>query len=195
MPTGYTAAIADGITFEQFALGCARAFGALVLMRDDPADAPIPDEFQPSDYHTKALAAARAELLRIERLTVPQARDELAAEWANTEKDRVRRLEEMADLRCKYERMLAAAKAWNAPTSEHEGMRKFMIEQIEESIRFDCGGNYYDTPAAKLELPDWLATKKANAKKDIDYHEREYAKEVERTNQRTAWVKALRASL
>jgi hypothetical protein len=30
MPTGYTSAIADGIEFKDFALRCARAFGALV---------------------------------------------------------------------------------------------------------------------------------------------------------------------
>jgi hypothetical protein len=47
MPTGYTAPIADGMTFEQFALGCARAFGALVTMRDEPSDAPIPERLEP----------------------------------------------------------------------------------------------------------------------------------------------------
>jgi hypothetical protein len=31
--------------------------------------------------------------------------------------------------------------------------------------------------------------------RDIAYHEREHAAEVERTNGRTAWVQALRAAL
>ncbi len=62
MPTGYTADIAKGITFQQYAWSCARAFGALVMMRDEPSDAPIPEAFTPSDYHVKALAEARAKL-------------------------------------------------------------------------------------------------------------------------------------
>jgi hypothetical protein len=36
MPTGYTAAIKDGISFEKFVWDCARGMGALVMMRDEP---------------------------------------------------------------------------------------------------------------------------------------------------------------
>lgn len=37
MPTGYTSPLYEGkeISFEQFALRCARNFGALVMMRDE----------------------------------------------------------------------------------------------------------------------------------------------------------------
>ena len=46
MPTGYTADIQDGkiTTLREYALSCARAFGALIMMRDDPHDAPIADD-------------------------------------------------------------------------------------------------------------------------------------------------------
>lgn len=56
MPTGYTWDIKDEITFEQFIMNCARAFGALVEMRDEPRDKKIPDELKPSDYHNKELS-------------------------------------------------------------------------------------------------------------------------------------------
>ena len=59
MPTGYTSKIADGIGFKDFALSCARAFGACIEMRDDPSDKPIPNEFKPNDYHKKRMAAAK----------------------------------------------------------------------------------------------------------------------------------------
>ena len=38
MPTGYTLDLYNGkdITFEEFVLKCARAFGALIDMRDEP---------------------------------------------------------------------------------------------------------------------------------------------------------------
>lgn len=53
MPTGYTANVPDGITFEQFVWQCARGMGALVMMRDEPTGAPIPERFEPSDYNAK----------------------------------------------------------------------------------------------------------------------------------------------
>ncbi len=53
MPTGYTQAIVDNpnLSFKSFVLQCSRAFGALVTMRDDDNNAPIPDEIKPDDYH------------------------------------------------------------------------------------------------------------------------------------------------
>lgn len=55
MPTGYTAAVEDGtITeFDDFAWQCARAFGALIMMRDDPMSAPIPQKFEPTAEHVE----------------------------------------------------------------------------------------------------------------------------------------------
>ena len=43
MATGYTYPVVEGkITeFSEFALGCARAFGAFMHMRDDNSDAPL----------------------------------------------------------------------------------------------------------------------------------------------------------
>jgi hypothetical protein len=40
MPTGYTAGVADGtITeFREYALLCARAFGACIMLRDEPVE-------------------------------------------------------------------------------------------------------------------------------------------------------------
>ena len=34
MPTGYTADIKDGIDFKTYAMNCARAFGARVMLRE-----------------------------------------------------------------------------------------------------------------------------------------------------------------
>ena len=60
MPTGYTDRIYRGVetSFRTFMLECARGFGALVHLRDEPG-APIPDVIPPSDYYAVALAKAR----------------------------------------------------------------------------------------------------------------------------------------
>ena len=66
MPTGYTAKLMEqGQTFPEFIMSCARAFGALIMMRDDPANAPIPEKFEPSDYHVRALKKAYVEQTRL----------------------------------------------------------------------------------------------------------------------------------
>jgi hypothetical protein len=64
MPTGFTADICKGaeVSFEDFAMTCARAFGALYSMRDEPMDAPIPETFVASGYHADELEKAKARL-------------------------------------------------------------------------------------------------------------------------------------
>src|SRR5687768_6886698 len=76
MPTGYTHPVVDGkITeFNDFALSCARAFGALITMRDDAMDAPIPEEFKPeTNYHDDRIAADTKRMGEIQAMTLADA--------------------------------------------------------------------------------------------------------------------------
>jgi hypothetical protein len=195
MPTGYTADIAKGITFDQYLLGCARAFGALVTMRDSPADAAIPDAFKPSPYNAQQLEKAQSLLAALEVMPTEDAEQAAASAYDEQETRRFVRLGEIKDLRAKYEAMLAAAKAWKPPTPEHQGLADFMQEQINRSIEFDCGTSYHETPTTRLTGEQWLADAKASALRDIEYHTKHHADEVRRCADRTAWVKALRDSL
>ena len=58
MPTGYTAYVQDGVIteFADFAMKCARAFGALIDMRDESLDAEIRVQREPNtEYFDKEL--------------------------------------------------------------------------------------------------------------------------------------------
>lgn len=195
MPTGYTADIPKGISFEQYALGCARTFGALIVMRDDPKDAPIPDEIKPSDYHAKSLASAETRLAEIRAMTIEDCRAAARKQYDDEEAYRVQRLSENAAMVESYAAMLEKAKAWVPPTPDHEGIKKFMIEQIEQSADFDDMGDHYSKPIECLSANEWRQKQTLKAQKDIAYHAEKHAEEVERTNQRNAWIKALRDSL
>lgn len=196
MPTGYTADVGTGkvTDFAEFAMQCARAFGACVTMRDDPSDAIIPDEFKPSSHHADRLAEAKAELSCLQGMTVDQqevaARD--AYEQALAYQKRYRR--EKEEQRARYEAMLDKVAGWSPPTADHVEMKKFMREQLRTSIDFDCGGSY-EPEAKKLSRSEWHAEAIKKAEHDVTYHADEHRKEVERAINRTAWVKALRASL
>src|SRR6185437_5714856 len=76
MPTGYTYPVTDGkITqFNDFAMSCARAFGALISMRDDPRDAPILDEIKPdTKYYDDRIAADTKRIDEIQAMTLADA--------------------------------------------------------------------------------------------------------------------------
>ena len=196
MPTGYTAAIKDGIEFKDFVLSCARAFGALILMRDEPSNAEIPEQFEPHKWNLEKLDEAKAKLIQYRNM--PPADAELQAQIEyEKEVDRIEKvILEYNELREKYNTMLALVKAWRPPSHEHTGLKKFMIEQLESSIDFDCDTKYYvDNPPQKLTATEWLNKKIQGTLRDIDYHSKEWANEVERTESRNKWIEQLRESL
>ena len=196
MPTGYTADIKDGISFNTFAMNCARAFGATISLRDEGGGGEIiPEVFAPNDYHQKALAASREELQALESMTPMECSLKAAADYTAAENRRTERLRELDDLRQKYDDMLVCAESWTAPTPEHVGLKDFMVQQIKESIKWDCGTSYYDEPTKNQTALEWIEQAKAKAIRDIEYHKEQYAAEVKRTEDRNAWVAALRASL
>lgn len=196
MPTGYTAAIADNITFDDFVMSCARGMGALVMMRDEPLDAPIPERFEPSDYHTKKIAEEIATLERLAGLTEAEAEQSASASYEAGIAKQEAAIHRNDMLREKYKAMLAKVEAWRSPSAEHDGFKKFMVEQITGSIDFDCDNSCYrQQKHVKLTGAEWRAQGEAKARKSIAYHEAENAKEIERTEARNTWLRQLRESL
>lgn len=204
MPTGYTSIIQESEEtnsdklFRQFALQCARAFGALASMRDDKWDAEIPDEFVAGDYYKNEIAKHKTELAI--------ARKRKMSEWdILAEKDYFEKtdhynkeISKSFDLRAKYQTVLDKVYAFDPPTPEHVHYKEFMIEQIKGSIDFDCGSEYYTNELKSLkrlsakEFKDQTIETIINS---LKYDEENYAKEVESAKKRTAWVKALKKSL
>lgn len=197
MPTGYTDAIAKGISFRDFVLRCARGMGACIMQRDEPMSEP-PKTQTPSDYHEKELKKAETELKELKDIS-----DETALHKARSEHEKQRAeieagIRNNIDLKAKYEAMLSRVQKWNPPTPEHVGLKDFMINQINESIRFDCEGSYYDDLLTRLKPPSaekWKTRKFKEILRNISYHKEELAKEIERTNGRNKWIECLYDSL
>lgn len=200
MPTGYTANIAKGITFQQFALDCSRAFGALVMMRDDPMDAKIPDLIIPSDYHLKNLKKARrmkAQLLKMNVKSLLRKADKKAKEEFIKKVNELSRYRlERRELRRKYEAMLQQAELYVPPSPEHVAYRDFMISQIKESIDFDCSEKYLDQiPVKQKNIGEWIDEHLASLDKDISYHGEHWKKDKKNAEGRTRWIRQLKRSL
>src|SRR5665213_2401224 len=84
MPTGYTSKLYEGKdqSFNEFVMRCARAFGALITMRDDPSDAPIPDEFTADSYYSERIATTTRELAEVSAWTQTQGINAANASYA-----------------------------------------------------------------------------------------------------------------
>ena len=48
--------------------------------------------------------------------------------------------------------ILKDVQKWHPPTTEHKGIKDFMIDQIEKTIDSDCETKYHYEELAKIEL-------------------------------------------
>lgn len=194
MPTGYTHDVAEGkvTDFRTFALQCARAFGATIMQRDDPGNEP-PKLREESPFYAENLAEAEARFAEVDGMRSEDAERGASAAY---EKAMTFFREQVADRTEKlnrYNAMLAEAVAWAPPTPEHEGLRKFMIDQLTEGRRFDC--NYEVDEPKRMSANEWLAKEFAEAARGVNYARKSLQEEQKRVRGANAWINALYDSL
>ena len=197
MPPGYTADVADGTvtSFPQFAMSCARAFGALADLRDDPA-APIPDEFGAPAFYREALTVAERHLDRLQRMHPADAQAEMQREFSREQARHVDAVLRVAETAARYALMQVNVAFWRPPTPDHQNLRDFMRDQLKQSVDFDCDLTYYRDHTPKLQRWEtWLAQQIKAARSGVDLRRQQLAEQEARAEDRTAWVRALRQSL
>ena len=199
MPTGYTDGVGSGKvrSFEEYALTCARNFGALIELRDEPLSSEIP-EFHPSDYYQKAGDEATKELNRLLGMTHEELRKEFYEQNGKRIKEAKDGIKRKQKMLTRYNAMLEKAKLFKSPTPEHDNFAKFIVSQLEESIKFDCGGNYWHMQlehAKQQSFEDWWRSRIDELNKDVDRYRKNHQEEVERTRQRNEWVRQLRKAI
>ena len=194
MPTGYTANIYEGkdVSFSDFALLCARAFGACIEQRDDDAnDKPkLIEKNDKDNYHIKRIEEAK----KWKKPTKAEFDDYVKKQTAYYNEQ----IDKQNKLKASYQKMLDKVNDWTPPTSEHEGLKKFMISQLTESMEFDCSNDYYKRElidVQHLTYEKYVNDMRDSNKRDIEYHTNELKKDNKRVDTRNAWISALYKSL
>lgn len=194
MPTGYTYPITTekGISFEDFVMNCAKAFGNLI----EDSNKPIPEKFEASNYYQKKIEETKIELEKFQLMT-----EEEAAELQKTETKKeivhcYEAIEENNNLKQKYNSMLLQVKSWNPPTEDHINLKNFMIKQLELSIP-DTDNSYYFKKIAKIIIfdPKWKNRKINSLLENLKYYQKENIEEIERVAETNQWINDLRKSL
>ena len=193
MPSGYTSDIADGkdVSFNDFALKCARAFGACIEQRDDNAnDKPkLIERNNEDNYHLEELEKAK-----MWKSPTKEEFDDYVTESSAYYNEQI---DKQNKLKVSYEDMLVKANKWVPPTTEHEGLKKFMIEQLSESLRHDCGNDYQREllQINSYTHAEYVDDMRDSNKRNIEYHTEQLKKDNKRVDTRNAWISALYKSL
>jgi hypothetical protein len=193
MPTGYTAAVEDGTVTElkPFALACARAFGALISMRDDPMDAPLPERVKPlSSYYEQESSRLADELGSLEAMTPEEC---AAAQGAALAKEQRESAEYVAVNTVRNGRHAAMAEkvhAWEPP-SELANLKTFMLQQLAVSMHEP----YTPEVSERVPATEWRDSRVAFLRARLESTRKHMTDEAERLREANEWLAALRAAL
>lgn len=203
MPTGYTAYIEDGdiTTGKEFLKLCTRAFGVAIDQKDDPLSVPTKTKFEPSQYYIDAYNGACDELKKAKSMSFFEARD-LLIKKHNEKIESSRKLANtLSNLRKKYLKVREEVDAWIPPSSEHNGLKKFALEQIDISIPSDKTiAEFINKSKEPLDLSDKAITKFikdniAQCKSDVAYYKKSMNAEYERVHEKQEWMDKFLKSL
>lgn len=193
MPTGYTSIIEerDNVTFAEFAMRCARGMMPCISLREEPLDAPIPARLVPSKNYAGRVAELENKLeslLNTDLESTQQMLDRThisAVEWTHAYNVTT------AKKRAKYEAMRRETEGWNPPTKDHEHLKKFMLEQIDNELAL-CSEL---VPPVKPKLGQWIHEQIEDTRKRLEDAKKDLAAEEDRFAYNNRWIDDLRKNL
>ena len=194
MPTGLTAPIYadDSMTAEQFLWRCARHFGALGFMRDDPANASIPETVVVSPYYYEAVTTAQRQLAEIEAMSDQEVEARAHAQYEEERKFWQESRAKAVAMRRRYDALIADVETWEPPSSKHTSLKDFALTQLRNSREADCPVR--ESPEPILSV-DWREDQLTYWTDQLAYAQQRLQEKEDRAREATEWIQQLRASL
>lgn len=194
MPNGITAPISEGkdITAAEFILRCAKQFGGLSHMREDSLDAPIVPRETSTKRYDENIARVQKELDYYNSISIDTV-EELVEE---SYKDEValynKRVAEKTELRARYQALIDKVIAWEIPSEEHTKLKEFALNQLVESIDWDC--KVYEEPK-KMSAQEWLDTHIESRQRNLNFWKKQREDDIKSVEGANKWAADLVNSL
>jgi hypothetical protein len=140
------------------------------------------------------LEKAKQELGRIELATIEECAAMQEMELSQASENRRRWALEREEQKRRYAAMLDKAKRFVPPSGDHSDYAKFLVSQLEESIKFDCHESTSQVPE-RLSPDQWKSRRLADLQASIVRYQKEQFDEDARTASRNRWLRELRTAL
>ena len=199
MPTAYTDGVASGeiTSFKEYGMLCARAFGACVTMRDEPLSSDIP-EFKPNRYNASKIKELEEEISELLSMTEEEKKVAFESHKSELIKMFEEKIAEKLEMEQRYKKMLSKAEKFVPPSPDHVEYKKFIINQLKDSIGWDCDTSFYCNEIKNLNslsAQEWFDEELKDKKESLNFHQQEMQEEYSRVESRNNWVSKLKEAL
>ena len=196
MPSGLTYKIHNGeeLTLRDFALRCVRQLGA-GYFASQQGEKELPKDKAPilkvDNYHERKILEAEEELEKWENLrnNLEEAQKLYDEQYAQNMQYNTAVNEERKEIEKRYNTVLEKVKAWDIPI-EYNSLKELMLKQLTESIKWDCSP-YTPYKEEKVPIEEWIEIRVKLAKRDLDYHTKEFQEEKRRITEYNNYLKGL----
>lgn len=199
MPSGYTVGIQNGTinNLNDFIWTCARGFGAFITQKDNIDEPPVLKE-KPYPYYKNQVKKLLKKQQKYNEYTDDDWQKEYFKYIEDQLKDIDNNIKEKIESKEKYENILNQVKEWIPPNENFHELKSFMINQIEESIDFDCNTSFWQERKNKisnLKLEQYKRNILDDINKSLISSKEYYDEEVQRVKERNQWKQQLIESI
>lgn len=202
MPTGYTVHIKDGdiTTGKDFLKLCLRNFGVAINMRDEPLSKPVPIQFEPNPYYKKDYEETVEIRNKYRQMTFEEAKKELIEKHKKDIESTRKSLDKYIAEDERYMKVRDEIEKWIPPTSEHENIKKFALNQIDISLNTDIREYCNKELSKDLDVSDEAVYSYMNDinefyENDVARAYKRWQEELKRTADKNMWMKQFLDSL
>ena len=196
MPSGLTCKIYSGedLTLRDFALRCVTQLGAGYFASQQGAKK-LPKDKAPilkvDNYHERKILEAEEELEKWENLrnNLEEAQKLYDEQYTKNMQYNATVNEERKEIEKRYNTVLEKVKAWDIPI-EYDSLKELMLKQLKDSIKWDCSP-YTPYKEEKVPIEEWIEIRIKLAKRDLDYHVKEFQEEKRRIAEHNNYLKGL----
>lgn len=203
MPTVYTVSIENGeiTTGKEFLKLCTRALGIAIDLKDEPLSVPTPTHFELDTYYKKRYEKALEELNEANNLTFDEAKNQMKAAYERRISDYKSWAEKESAMNQKYAKVRREVEKWIPPTEEHQGLKKFALEQIDMCVtKQEYIDEYLEKSKEVFDDSDEAVEKYISdniqcCKEGLDRAYKSWKEELERTEKKNIWIKKFLESI
>ena len=202
MTTGYTAYIKDGdiTTGKDFLKLCLRNFGVAINMRDESLSKPVSTQFKPNPYYKKDYEETVEIRNKYRQMTFEEVKKELIEKHKKDIESTRKSLEKYIAEDERYMKVRDEIEKWIPPTSEHENVKKFALNQIDISLNTDIREYCNKELSKDLDVSDEAVYSYMNDinefyENDVARAYKRWQEELKRTADKNMWMKQFLDSL
>lgn len=203
MPTGYTSYINSGeiTNGADFLKLCVRAFGVTIELKDEGLSVQTPIHFKPDPYYKKQYEKAVKKRNKYRKMTLDEAREEFIDQSIEIINYARSHLKDLIGENDKYRAIKNEIIQWIPPTSEHEKLKEYAINQLDISMNSADTIEYYEEKVDKIiddnekAVTEYLNRKREMTEGDVISSYKKWQENIKETEEKNLWMKQFLDSL